>query len=1105
VERKVVTVLFCDLVGFTASSDQADPEDVHARIGPYHARLRADIERFGGTVEKFIGDAVMAVFGAPVAHEDDAERAVRAGLKILEAISDLNREDSDLDLQVRIGIETGEAVVTLAARPEHGEGFVTGDVVNTASRLQGAAPVNGVVVGEGTLAATKHAFEYEALEPALVKGKASPVPLWLVIAARARRGTDVRRGLASPLVGRELERSLLIGIFERSLHDESVQLVTIVGEPGVGKSRLVAELFSHVEDRPSLIRWRQGRCLPYGEAVTFWALSEIVKAEAGILETDDPDVAGAKLDAVVPDDHPDGPWLRQRLRPLVGLDAPSAAREENFAAWRGFLESVAAGRPSVFVFEDLHWADDALLDFLEHVSDYAEGVPMLLLGTARPELFARLPTWASAARNSTRINLAPLSEGETAALVANLVRQAVLPTDVQRAILQRAGGNPLYAQEFVLLLKDQHMLRQEGANWAFDPDAQIPIPSGVQGLIAARLDTLAPDRKQLLQDAAVIGKVFWSGAVAQMGERDLQDVHDALHELSRKELIRPARSSSMAGQAEYSFSHSLMRDVCYAQIPRASRVERHTRAAAWIEDVGGGRVEDHAEILAAHYVEALDLAMATKDSRADELRAKAVRFLTLAGDRAVGISVEAAERHYARALELGNAGDPDRPALLARHGEALRQRGRFPDAARAYEEAIEGFRAQGDVRAMAVTMGRYGIVLLWRGDPRRREIREEAVAALEPFGPSAELAQALTEQAGATFVANEEPEAIAIADRAIAMARELAMPEPARALGIRGAARAVMGDAAGIEDMRSARDAAADQGLGREVALLDNNLASSLLPIQGPRAAQEELRKGLSFAERRGIEEFVLASAAGLVTVLVDLGSYDEAMALAEDLIPRLDAADAVLDLLQLYTAQMEVLTRRDDYPAAAQHADWVVEKARTSEQAQSLAQALPPVASLRLALGEPAAAIALLAELEQIPNIRSATDYVASLPDTVQTALAAGDADLAARLGDRVEPIYAMHEHALASSRALICEHDRSHAEAVELFADAAAGWERFEMPWERAQALLGEGRCLLALRRITDAAAILGEARDLLTGLGATPAINEVESLLQRPVGHE
>jgi class 3 adenylate cyclase len=589
-ERKVVTVLFCDLVGFTARSDKADPEDVQARIGPYHARLRTDIEQFGGTVEKFIGDAVMAVFGAPVAHEDDAERAVRAGLTILDAISDLNEEDAGLDLQVRVGIETGEAVVSLGARPERGEGIVTGDVVNTASRLQGAAPVNGVVVGEGTFAATKDVFDYEALMPVMLKGKASPVPLWHATSARARFGTDLTRRLATPLVGRELERNLLTGTFERSVHDASVQLITVVGAPGVGKSRLVSELFSHIEDWPGLIRWRQGRCLPYGDAITFWALGEIIKAEAGILETDGPDVAGSKVDAVIPEDHPDAPWLRQRLRPLVGLKAPPAAREENFAAWRGFLESLAEGRPSVFIFEDLHWADDAFLAFLEHLADYAEGVPMLLVGTARPELFERAPTWASAARNSNRINLSPLSETETAKLVSNLLEQAVLPAEVESAILRRSGGNPLYAEEFVRLLKDQDILRKQGSTWTLDPGAEIPTPSGVQGLIAARLDTLSVDRKRLLQDAAVIGKVFWSGAVVQMGQREPKEVQEALHELSRKELIRPARVSSMAGEAEYAFYHALLRDVCYAQIPRASRAERHMRAASWIEEVAAERV-----------------------------------------------------------------------------------------------------------------------------------------------------------------------------------------------------------------------------------------------------------------------------------------------------------------------------------------------------------------------------------------------------------------------------------------------------------------------------------------------------------------------------------
>ena len=366
-------MLFCDLVGFTAASDAADPEDVRARIRPYHQRLRQEIERYGGTVEKFVGDAVMAVFGAPVAHEDDAERAVRAGLRILEAIEELNEADPALSLQVRIGIDTGEAVVALGARPEQGEGIVTGDVVNTASRLQGAAPVDGVAVSERTYRQTERIFDYEPLAPVAVKGKAEALALWRPLRARARFGTDVTRTHSTPLVGRELEKPLLVGTFERAAQQRSCQLVTIVGEPGVGKSRLCAELFAYIEDREGLVRWRQGRCLPYGEGIAFWALGEIVKAEAGILESDSPQAAAAKLERALPEHDPDLPWLRARLAPLVGAVAEPAAQEESFAAWRRFCEWLAADGPAVLVFEDLHWADPALLSFLEHLADWAQG------------------------------------------------------------------------------------------------------------------------------------------------------------------------------------------------------------------------------------------------------------------------------------------------------------------------------------------------------------------------------------------------------------------------------------------------------------------------------------------------------------------------------------------------------------------------------------------------------------------------------------------------------------------------------------------------------------------------------------------------------------
>src|SRR5512146_1675877 len=368
-ERKVVSVVFVDLVGFTAASEVADPEDVRARLRPYHARVKQEIERFGGTVEKFVGDAVMAVFGAPVAHEDDAERAVNAALRILSAIDELNEETPGLELAVRGAVNTGEAMVTLGARPAEGEGIVAGDVVNTASRLQGAAPVGGIVVGEATYRTTRDLFEYEPLDAVTVKGKKEPLPIWQATGARRRFGVDLDPTPQTPLIGRDDDLALLRSTFARTLRDSSTQLVTVTGEPGVGKTRLLAELRRWVDDQPDLVFWRQGRSLPYGEGITYWALGEMVKAQAGILESDTLDEVAAKLAVAVADaseDAAERDWLNARLGPLVGAAGAAAGeREESFTAWRRFVEGVAAQHPLVLVFEDLHWADDALLAFVE--------------------------------------------------------------------------------------------------------------------------------------------------------------------------------------------------------------------------------------------------------------------------------------------------------------------------------------------------------------------------------------------------------------------------------------------------------------------------------------------------------------------------------------------------------------------------------------------------------------------------------------------------------------------------------------------------------------------------------------------------------------------
>ena len=519
-ERKVITALFCDLVGFTATSEAADPEDVDAMLAVYFAMARAEIESFGGIVEKFIGDAVVGVFGVPAAHEDDPERAVRAGLQIAEEAEHLEALGG-APLKLRVGINTGEALVRLGIAPTSGKGFLSGDSINTASRIQSVAPEMGVAVGLGTFEATAAAFDYDELEPAVLKGKTDPVRVFHAKAPRARLGSDLTRTHDTPFIGREIDLAIIKRVFEKTVAAGSPQLITVVGEPGLGKSRIVAELGRYVDDLPARITWRHGRCLPYGEGITFWALGEILRGHAGILESDPPEVATAKLDEVLPE-GPERAWFRQRLLPLLGIEATSTAeREELFTAWRRFLEHIAEQGPTVIVFEDLHWADEAMLAFLEHLAGRAEAVPLLVIGTARPELFERRAGYAAGLRNITNINLSPLSEEETARLVSALLATSVVAAELQRPIVDRAGGNPLYAEEFVRLLKDKDLLVNKDQRWQLREGAEVPFPDSVQALIAARLDTLSSDAKSVLADAAVIGKVFWAGAIAQMGDLDL--------------------------------------------------------------------------------------------------------------------------------------------------------------------------------------------------------------------------------------------------------------------------------------------------------------------------------------------------------------------------------------------------------------------------------------------------------------------------------------------------------------------------------------------------------------------------------------------------------
>jgi class 3 adenylate cyclase/tetratricopeptide (TPR) repeat protein len=1092
-ERKIVSVLFCDLVGFTAASEHQDPEDVRARIRPYHARLRQEIERYGGTVEKFVGDAVMAVCGAPVSHEDDAERAVHAGLCILDAIAELNEADPELGLQVRIGINTGEAVVAIDARPERGEGLVTGDVVNTAARIQTVAPVNGVAVGEQTYRATKRVFEYEPLASVSVKGKAEPLRLWQAKAARSRFGSEVGGHFKTPLVGRALGRTLVIGTCERAAQQRSVQLVTVVGEPGVGKSRMVAELASYADAKPGLTRWRQGRCLPYGEGITFWALGEIVKAEAGILESDSADVAVSKLDAAVPPEEPERQWLLQRLTPLVGVESASPAeRQELFTAWRRFLEGLAAARPTVLVFEDLHWADGALLDFLEHLAEWSQGVPLLVLCTARPELYERRPGWGAGQRNSQTINLSPLSDQETAELVSHLITSSVLSADLQQAILERAGGNPLYAEEFVRLLADR-ALETPGS-----PASEPALPESVQALIAARLDTLSADRKSLLQDAAVLGKVFWAGALAEIGGRDAREVELTLHELGRKELVRPARTSSMEGESEYSFLHLLVRDVAYGQIPRPERARRHRSAAAWIERQAGERVEDLAEVLAHHYLQALELAEAASDAeRVEELAPAARRFLALAGERALGLDTAQAEARLARALELTPPGDDNRPELLVSWADAVFQVGRPREAAEALDEALASLRERGETEAVARALQLRSRLAQRLGEGRQVALAGEAVDLLEAQTPGPALVAAYAQLANAQHVGGEYAAAIAAADRAVTLAKKLGLPEPARALGYRGFSRVYTEGRDGFVEMERALALLVERGAGRDAAILQNNLGVARYPLQGPAASLASFEEGIAFCDQRGLAEPAAQLESNCPGLLAELGRPQAALERAANLAAVLEASGDTHSLSEVRAVELAEHLNCGDQTAPGD-VQWLIETARTVGSIDIFALALS-VAAAALVAQAPAEASNLLAELVQVPGASGSPYYARELAAMLRTAHAAADTALAKRLANGLEARYPLDEHALCAARAQLAEHAGNHDSAATLFAEAAARWQDFGNVPERAHALLGQGRCLL----VTDPRAAqqpLHEARDLFTAMGYKPALAVTEALLEQ-----
>jgi class 3 adenylate cyclase/tetratricopeptide (TPR) repeat protein len=677
--RKVVTVLFADVVSSTALGERLDPEPLRRVMGRYFDEARTAVERHGGTVEKFIGDAVMAVFGIPVLHEDDALRAVRAADDLRASLHTLNEQlerDSGVTLEIRIGLNTGEVV---AGR---GETLVTGDAVNVAKRLEEAAGSGEILAGETTHRLVRDAVEAEPVEPLALKGKGEVVSAFRVLSVRAGVPARVRR-LDSPMVGRERERRVLKQAYERTVGERACHLFTVLGAAGVGKSRLVAELLEELGESATIAR---GRCLPYGEGITFWPLLEIVRQLHG------EDVVSGIAARLAGDENAE--LIAERVGAAVGLAEGAGSGEETFWAARKLFEAHAHERPLVVVFDDVQWGESMFLEFVEHVADWSRDEPILLVCMGRPELLDKRPGWGGGKYNATSVLLEPLSDDDSGRLIENLLGRAELAPAVRNRVAEAAEGNPLFVEEMLGVLIDDGLLERRNGSWVATGDLSIvSVPPTIQALLAARLDGLAPGERSVAERASIEGKIFHRGAVAELSPaaaREELGVH--LQALVRKELVRPDRTD-FPGEDAFRFRHLLIRDAAYEAMPKELRADLHERFASWLEGAVGERVPEYEEVLGYHFEQAYRyrLELGPRDDRASALGAKGAERLGSAGERALARGdVPAAASLLQRAVELLPQDAPKRPKLLCDLGLALTERGEFEEAEAALAEAKAG-------------------------------------------------------------------------------------------------------------------------------------------------------------------------------------------------------------------------------------------------------------------------------------------------------------------------------------------------------------------------------------------------------------------------------
>jgi class 3 adenylate cyclase/predicted ATPase len=1082
-ERRLVSVLFADLVGFTTLSEHRDPEEVRELLSRYFERCRSLIERYGGTVEKFIGDAVMAVWGTPVAREDDAERAVRAALSLTGAVALLGEEVGLPALRVRAGVLTGSAAVEVGAE---GEGMVLGDTVNTASRLQSIAEPGTVLVDDVTRRASQAAIEYEDAGEHQLRGRQQPVRAWTALRVVAGVGGTRRSvGLEAPLVGRGRELEQLTESFERSADEPQARLVSITGEAGYGKSRLLWEFYKYIDGVERVVLWHQGRCLSYGDGVAYWALADMVRARAGITEDELPESARSKLAAtvaaVVPEPR-ERRLVEPRLAHLIGLERGSASdRVDLFSGWRLFFERLSEQAPVVLAFEDLQWADSGLLDFIDYLLDWSPERPLFILALGRPELLATRPDWRG-------MTVGPLDPAAMRQLLDGLVPG--LPDEVAGRIVERAEGVPLYAVETVRMLLDRRRLVQAGSRYRLTGElGELEVPETLHALAAARLDSLPATERSVLQDAAVFGQSFTAADVAALSERSTAVVAATLDALTAKQVLAYNDDPLSAERGQYHFLQGLLRTTAYGTLSRRDRKHRHLAAARHLQESLGEGAHEVAEILAAHF---LDAARAAPDAPdAAQIRAAAQQTLAEAGERALSLALGAeAQRAFDHAAEL--AGDElTRARMLDRAGRAAASRAAHEAAEPRLREAIERFEALGEDLAAARAMAELGSVLFATGHlDAAIELEERAVGRLPPGSPARSPALA-TMAIDLAFLGRCE-EAIGAAEEALTAAEPQGdWPTICQAFTAVAVVRKQQGRHQEGEAMhKQALAIALAHDLTSDALRAYNNVADGPLQADRFRDAIEIATQGRELATRQGNRSWQTILSLLIDTARVGLGDWDSFS------IDAYDAASQV-PALPLWARIAAARGDRDGLAqvlAAAERSGELFDVERAPIQAISRAIALR-------GLGRDADALAVALPIALsgkgiVNEIRREAMLEAGL-----AALALDDEDAVARLIDFVaEYPPALRTPLLRSHAARFAGHLAARrgetGEADRRFAEAARAAREVEAGFVLGQILLDHGELLVAAGRPERAEELLDEARAIFGRLRAAPYLQRASA---------